>query len=75
MALINPITNEYLAIEDVRHMEVVYRLHRNAEERQKFKDGTSSRYELSPQEVIHTAVDMYVNADPDKSVKDNQIVQ
>lgn len=66
-------TGEYLAIEDVTKTSVTYRLHKDAEQRARYKAGTMDKYEITSQETRACEVSLYENADPDKNIQENLV--
>ena len=73
MALQNK-DGEYIVIEEVTAKNVTIRFHKDAEHRARYKSGTESKYENTRQEIRFVDVDLNILADPEKSVRDNNII-
>lgn len=72
MSLILP-TGEYLAIEEVTKSSVTYRLHKDADQRARYKDGIMDKYEVTSQQTCTCEVLLSENVDPDKSIQENLV--
>ena len=72
MSLILP-TGEYLAIEEVTRPCVTYRLHKDAEQRARYKAGTMDKYEITSQQTCACEVLLSDRVDADKSIQENLV--
>jgi len=72
MSLILP-TGEYLAIEQVTSSSVTYRLHKDAEQRARYKDQTMDKYEITIQNTVPANVLLSDVVDPEKTIRENLI--
>lgn len=72
MSLILP-TGEYLAIEQVTSSSVTYRLHKDAEQRARYKDQTMDKYENTLQDTVSADVLLSDVVDPEKTIRENLI--
>lgn len=66
-------TSEYLAIEQVTSTSVTYRLHKDAEQRARYKDQTMDKYEITIQNTVPENVLLSDSVDPEKTIRENLI--
>lgn len=66
-------TGEYLAIEQVTSTSVTYRLHKDAEQRARYKDQTMDKYEITIQNTVPANVFLSDSVDPGKTIRENLI--
>lgn len=74
MALLKP-NGEYIAVVKgaVTKDYIPYIVHKDAEQRSRFKLGTLDKFEQVIRESVFTPVDFSMEADGDKSIEDNQV--
>lgn len=66
-------TGEYLAIEEVNANSVTFRLHKDVEQRARYKAGTMDKYEVTSQQTCACEVLLSDIANSEKNILENVI--
>lgn len=66
-------TGEYLAIEQVTSNSVTFRIHKDAEQRERYKNQSMDKYEITIQNTVPADVLLSEVVDPQKTIRENLV--